>query len=347
MTDHPAGPESDPEADLEADLEVGLAALRDAAAGNVAMVELSPAEARERVVAGNRLCADGPGVPVTELGPAAGVPVPVRVYEPVSPPAATLVYAHGGGWVTGDLDYADELCRFVAHDAGVRVVSVDYRLAPEHPFPAGLDDLAAAWTWAAATYAGPLGLGGDSAGGNLAAALALRARPVVPAFLLLLYPVLGLPDSTASYRTRAAAFPIGAADMRWFFGHYLAGNPRPEATADLVPLHADRLTGLPATHVVLAGHDPLHDEGAAFAAALAGAGVRVTVRRHPDLCHGFLRFTAASAGAREARAEVVAAVRRLAAGKGLPPRTTQSLPMIQPYPPGTGTQPPATTEVNP
>ncbi|WP_408898218.1 alpha/beta hydrolase fold domain-containing protein [Nocardioides sp. R1-1] len=329
------------------DLEVGLAALRDAAAGNVPMVALSPAEARERVVAGNRLCADGPAVPVTDLGADDGVPVPVRVYEPVSPPVATLVYAHGGGWVTGDLDYADELCRFVAHDAGVRVVSVDYRLAPEHPFPAGLDDLSATWSWAAATYEGPLGLGGDSAGGNLAAALALRARPVAPAFLLLLYPVLGLPDSTPSYRTRATAFPVGAADMRWFFGHYVAGHPLPETPADLVPLHADRVAGLPATHVVLAGHDPVHDDGAAFAAALARAGVRVTVRRHPDLCHGFLRFTAVSPGARAARTEVVAALRRLAAGERLPSRTGQSLPMIQPYPPGTGTQRPATTEVSP
>ncbi|WP_203043847.1 alpha/beta hydrolase [Pimelobacter simplex] len=300
-----------------ADLEAGLAALRDAAAGNVPMVDLTPSQARERVVAGNRLCSEGPSVAVTDLGPADGPPVPVRVYEPAAAPPATLVHAHGGGWVTGDLDYSDELCRFLA-DAGVRVVSVDYRLAPEHPFPAGLDDLAAAWAWTRAAYDGPLGLGGDSAGGNLAAALTLREPDPAPAFLLLLYPVLGLPGSTPSYRSRAEAFPIGAADMRWFFEHYLADARPPAPTPDLVPLHAPDLSALPPTHVVLAGHDPLHDEGAAFAATARAAGVPVTVEQHPDLCHGFLRFTAASAGARAARAGVVDAVRRLAA-----PTTTE------------------------
>ncbi|MDQ6523439.1 alpha/beta hydrolase fold domain-containing protein [Nocardioides sp. LHD-245] len=329
-----------------ADLEPGLAALRDAAAGNVPMVDLTPAEARQRVVAGNRLCVDGPAGPVTDLPPGDGRPVPVRVYEPPGTPSGTLVYAHGGGWVTGDLDYADELCRFVARDAGVRVVSVDYRLAPEHPFPAALDDLAAAWTWASAAYDGPLGLGGDSAGGNLAAALALRATSA-PSFLLLVYPVLDLPDSTPSYRTRATAFPIGAADMRWFFTHYVSGHARPEPTPDLAPLRAEHVGDLPPTHLVLAGHDPLHDEGAAFAAALDGAGVEVTVDRHADLCHGFLRFTAASAGARTARSEIVAAVRRLAVAAAVPRRGSQSLTMIQPYPPSSGTPATATTEVNP
>lgn len=327
-----------------ADLEAGLAALRDAAQGSVPLVELTPAEARERVVAGNRLCADGPEVVTTDLASEDGVPVPLRVYEPSTPPAATLVYAHGGGWVTGDLDYADELCRFLTRDAGLRVVSVDYQLAPDHPFPAGLEDLAAAWAWAGAAYPGTLGLGGDSSGGNLAAALALRAPQPAPAFLLLLYPVLGPPDGTPSYRTRAAAFPVGAEDMRWFFAHYLAGQ-RPEPSPDLVPLHAADLGLLPATHLVLAGHDPLHDEGAAFAARLADARIPVTVREYADLCHGFLRFTAVSAGARTARTEIVTAARRLATAAPDPRRAAQSLPMIHPNPSDSATQGPATTEV--
>lgn len=317
-------------ADL-ADLDPELAALRDAAAaaGKAPMVDLSPAQARERVVAGNRLCAAGPdaGVTVTDLDLAAdgGRPA-VRVYESAGEPSTTLVYAHGGGWVTGDLDYADELCRFLAHDAGLRVVSVDYRLAPEHPFPAPVDDLAAAWDWAHATYAGPLALGGDSAGGNLAAAVALRGtRPA--AFLLLLYPVLGLPDETPSYRTRGTAFPMGAADMRWFFDHYVPGRaPGTEPGTDLVPLRATpgALGSLPPTHLVLAGHDPLHDEGAAFAAALAAAGGTVTVAGHPTLGHGFLRFTAVSAAAREARSAVVAQARRLAVLPRMHPEPTNS-----------------------
>lgn len=316
-------------ADL-ADLDPELAALRDAAAaaGRAAMVDLSPTEARERVVAGNRLCAAGPDVSVTDLDADGGRPA-VRVYvdESAGEPSATLVYAHGGGWVTGDLDYADELCRFLAHDAGLRVVSVDYRLAPEHPFPAPVDDLAAAWAWAHATYDGPLALGGDSAGGNLAAAVALRG--VHPAaFLLLLYPVLGLPDGTPSYRSRATAFPMGAADMRWFLDHYAPGRDSPGTASgtDLVPLHASAaaLAGLPATHLVLAGHDPLHDEGADFAAALAAAGGTVTVSSHPTLGHGFLRFTAVSAAAREARSAVVAQARRLAVLTRLHPEPTNS-----------------------
>lgn len=297
------------------------------------MVDLTPEEARARVVSGNRLCSEGPDVQVTDLRPAGadGPPVPVRVYvggPSASVPASTLVYAHGGGWVTGDLDYADELCRFLADQAGVRVVSVDYRLAPEHPYPAGLDDLAATWAWAHTAYDGPLALGGDSAGGNLAAAVAVRGeRPA--SYLLLLYPVLGLPDSTPSYRTRAAAFPTGAADMHWFFRHYLAGTRPDGPSPDLVPLHAASFADLPPTHVVLAGHDPLHDEGAAFAAELAGAGVPVSVADHEDLCHGFLRFTGVSEGARDARSQVVDAVRRLAGGEALPARPGQFLPIIQ------------------
>lgn len=290
------------------------------------MVELSPDAVRSRVVAGNRLCAGGPDVTVVERRSGEdGAPVALRVYE--GPRAAvTLVYAHGGGWVTGDLDYADEFCRFLAAEAAVRVVSVGYRLAPEHPFPAPVDDFAAAWTWATGRYGGPAALAGDSAGGNLAAALANRLTrpgtgvPVAPEFLLLLYPVLGLPDRTASYRTMADAFPTGAADMRWFFDHYAPAEVRTKAPADLVPLHEPDLSQHPRTHLVLAAHDPLHDEGAAYAARLSQSGVPLTVVVHPDLCHGFLRFTAASAAARAARSGAVAAVRRLTepAMKSLP-----------------------------
>ncbi|GAA1541036.1 hypothetical protein GCM10009788_49730 [Nocardioides humi] len=283
------------------------------------MVSLSPAEARERVVAGNRLCAAGPDVAVSDHAPGDGPPVAVRVYEGAET-TATLVYAHGGGWVTGDLDYSDELCRFLARDAGLRVVSVDYRLAPEHPFPAPLEDLAGAWRWANTEYDGPLGLGGDSAGGNLAAAVALRGESA--AFLLLLYPVLGLPDGTPSYRSRASAFPIGAADMRWFFTHYLAGAVPAEPTADLAPLHATDLGMMPPTHMVLAGHDPLHDEGAAFAAGLRAARVAVTLVEHPELCHGFLRFTSASAAARAARSRIVEKMRRIAGPSPLRAKST-------------------------
>jgi acetyl esterase len=295
-----------------ADLDREIAALRDASAGGPALEHLTPSEARERVAAGNRLCNDGPAVSIDEP---AGSPVPVRVYEgPVA--RATLVYAHGGGWVTGDLNYADEVCRHLAAEAAVRVVSVDYSLAPEHTRPAAVDDLATAWRWVAHRYPGSLALGGDSAGGNLAAVLAgelAGSEDTTPDFLLLLYPVLDLPRDRGSYINQAGGFPIGEREMRWFFRHYLGGvdvDPAGDVPERLVPLRAP-VTGLPRTHLVLATHDPLHDEGADFAAQLREAGVPVTVRDHEDLCHGFLRLTAASKSARDARDELVATVARL------------------------------------
>jgi acetyl esterase len=293
-----------------AELDPEIAALRDAASGP-ALDLLDPQEARERVTAGHALCSAGPDVRVLE--PAA-TPISVRVYEgPVS--AATLVYAHGGGWVTGDLEYADELCRHLAAAAGVRVVSVDYRLAPEHPHPAAVDDLAAAWEWATAHHPGLLALGGDSAGGNLAAVLAgelAGSGGRSPAFLLLVYPVLDLPRTDGSYLSQERGFPIGAREMRWFFRHYLGAdvNTLEEVPGRLAPLRGP-LTSFPPTHVVLAGHDPLHDEGAELVARLEQAGVPVTSRDHDDLCHGFLRLTGASAAARAARAELVRAFARL------------------------------------
>jgi len=297
------------------ELDVGISALRDSSrdAALPPLVEISPAEARERVARGHRLCAAGPeDVDTADVAAELGNHrVTVRVYD--APDASlTLVYAHGGGWVTGDLDYSDELCRFVAA-AGVRVVSVDYRLAPEHPFPAAFEDMLTATRWAAATY-GQVGLGGDSAGGNLAAAvaLALRHRAAVPvAFLVLAYPVLDTDVTRPSYTENARAFPTGAADMRWFLDHYVTVSNRLDQR--VAPLRAQSLAGLPATHVVVAGHDPLRDEGLALAHGLSDAGVPVTVEVLPSLCHGFLRFTAASSAAREARSRLVERIVELAA----------------------------------
>lgn len=274
------------------------------------MTALTPAQVRERVVAGNHVCADGPEVEVVDLVPGEGPSAAVRVYESEAA-MATLVYAHGGGWVTGDLEYTDELCRFLA-DGGLRVVSVDYRLAPEHRFPAGLDDLADAWAWARGRYGdAPVGLGGDSAGANLATVVALLSADTAPSsFLLLLYPVLTTPGSTPSYQTRGTAFPIGLADMRWFLAHYV--DEADSADVRIFPLSSPHLDQLPRTHLVLAGHDPLHDEGVALADALEKTGVPVTADRYDDLCHGFLRFTGVSPRARAARDATVEAALRLA-----------------------------------
>lgn len=294
------------------DLHPALAALRDAVAGQQPLVEMTPTEARARVSAGDRLCTGGPAVDVVD-GDLAGVRV--RTYAPEAT-SGTLVYAHGGGWVTGDLEYADQLCRHVAHHQGLRVVSVDYRLAPEHPWPAGLEDLATAWSAVREQEHGWCALGGDSAGGHLAAGLAHRLRAdgdPIPDALLLVYPVLGPPGGTASYTTHATSWPTGAADMRWFWHHLVPGGPPRDAPVEMFPGLATDLHDAPPTHVVLAGHDPLHDEGAAFAERLRTTGVPVTVTDHPSLCHGFLRLTGACPAAREALEEVVRSVGRLRA----------------------------------
>lgn len=270
---------------------------------------MTPEEARARVALGNRLCSGGPDVPTVDGRVGA---VPTRTYGP-DHRGGTLVYAHGGGWVTGDLEYADQLCRHLAGELDLRVVSVDYRLAPEHPWPACLDDLATVWS-AVRQDPGWCGLGGDSAGAHLAAVLShsTRRRPGTgPDALLLIYPALGPPGATESYTTRGEAFPTGAADMRWFWDHLVGGTAARGSLAGLFPSVASDLVGTPPTHVVLAGHDPLHDEGAAYATRLRAAGVPVTVSDHPTLCHGFLRMTGASGAARDALAALVPAVGRL------------------------------------
>lgn len=302
------------------------------------MVTLTPQEARERVRAGDRLCSSGPtGVTVVDHLVGTGVDaVPVRQYLAAQDRGVTLVYAHGGGWVTGDLDYSDELCRFVASIAGCTVISVDYRLAPEHPFPAGLRDVEAAVRWAAdQPWTEVLAIAGDSAGGNLAAAatqkLLFDGGPA-PAFQVLAYPVLDSDFETPSYKESAAAFPIGIADMRWFFDHYVAEDLRTDAAVS--PLRSPIHEKTPRTHVVTAGHDPLRSEGEAWAAASAAAGVPTSHLAYENLCHGFLRFTASSAAAREARGELVDTIRRLAGeavstSRGDLPKTVANHPYHQ------------------
>lgn len=280
------------------------------------MTETSVDENRSRIVAGHRLCSSGPQVGTEELkvpGSADRPPMSVRVYTPDEDVVATLVYLHGGGWFTGDLDYPDELCRFLAKDARLRVVSVDYRLAPEHPYPLPLDDAEAALAWAAAEFTeGPLGISGDSAGGNLAAAALLRAREAGPQvdFQVLVYPVTDSNFDRDSYRSCAESFPLGRADLEFCFEHYVPG-PADRADVQISPVRAD-LTGMPPALVVVAGHDPLHDEGVAHAARLQECGVPVTLVDHPTLCHGFLRFTGASPAAAAARDDLVSRVSRLA-----------------------------------
>ncbi|MEU4272538.1 alpha/beta hydrolase [Streptomyces sp. NPDC026092] len=215
--------------------------------------------------------------------------VRVRLYGPSADVGApVIVFAHGGGWVLCDLDTHDGLCRELASRTGASVVSVDYRRAPEHRFPAAEDDVYAVVEWAAERYGGPLFLAGDSSGGNLAAGAALRAReaggPPV-AGQLLFYPALDHRLDSPSAEAYAEGFFHTTAHMRWYWEQYV--GPAGDPVAASPGLAAD-LTGLPPTLVVLADCDLLRDEGLAYARRLSSAGVQAQVQLHTGVFHGFL-----------------------------------------------------------
>lgn len=227
-----------------------------------------------------------------------------------------LVFFHGGGFVWGDLDSHDALCRFLAEHAGVRVLSVDYRLAPEHPFPASAQDAVAAYRWVVAN-AGWLGadvrrlaVGGDSAGGNLAATVALAAaREGLPlAHQLLIYPATDLTRSFESHRLFARGLYLTREFMDVVRATYLADVTQ-ESDPLASPLFAEVPEGVAPAYVATAGFDPLRDEGEAYAAKLADAGVEVTSRRFESLIHGFANWVSVGAANRAALDEIAAALR--------------------------------------
>lgn len=216
--------------------------------------------------------------------------IAIRRYFPADA-RGTCIYLHSGGWVIGDLDFADTTCRRLAGAIGAEVISVDYRLAPEHPYPQPLDDCWAAVEWAAANRPGPLALIGESAGGNLAAACAIRARdaggPVLAAQFLA-YPVTDHDFGTASYcEVGNRNWLLSTADMRWFWDQYCP--PPIDRTDPLVsPLRLTDPAGLPPTLVYVAELDPLRDEGLTFARHLHAAGVPVSTRCDFGMPHGYL-----------------------------------------------------------
>ncbi len=229
--------------------------------------------------------------------------VPVRVYEPLQAHGSTLIYLHGGGWVVGDVETHDPLCRRVTNGTGARVVSVDYRLAPEHPFPAALDDAEEVLHWLRAEDPGrPLGVAGDSAGASLAAGVALRARDkqLPLAAQLMLYPATDPAMTSPSIAENGAGYFLTERDMAWFYQQYLPADParasasagvgKTSASAPEADLaHAD-VAGVAPAIVATAEFDPLRDEGAAYAARLAEAGVPVQYVPGPGLIHGFAGF---------------------------------------------------------
>jgi acetyl esterase len=276
-----------------------------AAMENVPYSEMTPEGLRQlmKMIA----AADGPPEAVASVeeahasGPAG--PIPLRAYRPSATgpggtPLPVLVWYHGGGWVIGDLDTADTTCRKLANRTGALVISVDYRLAPEHPAPAPLEDCWAALRWVAeqaATLGGDpsrLAVGGDSAGGNLSALLAVRARDNgAPAIRhqLLVYPATDLTRSYPSHVENGEGYLLTNEAMSWFLGHYLGGADDPKDPS-LSPLYTDDLSGVANASVITAELDPLRDEGEAYAARLLDSDVAVVLRRYDGMVHGFIQM---------------------------------------------------------
>ncbi len=251
--------------------------------------------------------------------PDGGLPVRVYASEPGGIRPA-LVYFHGGGWVFGNLDTHDAVCRALAKESGAVVISVDYRLSPEHKFPAAVDDAQAATQWVAA-HAESLGIdarriavGGDSAGGNMATVVAMRCRDAGgPALAgqVLLYPVTDLSSfDTASHRELGEGYFLTGGAMDWFTGHYLASADH-KRHSEVSPLLAPDVSGLPPALVITAEFDPLRDEGEAYAERLKKAGVPVTVSRYPGMIHGFVSMRGVLSGGRQGIAETAQFLRSM------------------------------------
>ena len=289
-------------------------------AGIPALSAGTPADARAmmetaRVALGEGVAAGSS----TELTiPTRGGDITGTLLLPEGRPAGLVVYLHGGGWVVGSARDFDVLARSLVAQSGCALLLPDYRLAPEHPFPAALHDVddVLVWAWAERArilgHAGPLVVAGDSAGGNLATVAARTVRDQVTlAGQVLIYPVTDTDLSTGSYTAYGDALVLTRADMRWFLNHYAA----PEHWADprIAPLRAPDLAGLPPATVVLAECDVLHDEGAAYASRLSAMGVAVTVRVYPGVTHGFIRLHGAVDTAARAVADVAADLRRFCA----------------------------------
>jgi acetyl esterase len=228
---------------------------------------------------------------------------PARLYRPATDePLPTVVYLHGGGFVIGDLETHDQTCRRLCLDADVVVLSVDYRLAPEHPFPAGLEDAIAATRWAAEQGMGGdarLAIAGDSAGGNFAAVVAQTVPELLTAQLLI-YPAVDAFGDYLSRHENESGYGLEVADMLWFHEHYTGGADIAPEDPRFSPLRTDSLEGQPPAVVAVAEFDPLRDEGVAYAHKLAKAGVPVELASYDGMIHGFVDMGAWSPAAADA-----------------------------------------------
>ena len=291
-----------------------------------------PVEKARRITRQQALLYGGPGAEVgsvrdLEIDGADG-PIAARHYETDEPggPHPLLLYFHGGGFVIGDLDSHDSLCRLLCRHAGVNMLAVDYRLAPEHAFPHPVDDARAALRWAYEHAASQLGadtgriaVGGDSAGGNLAAVvsqLATHDEGPAPVFQLLIYPVVDFDERRPSQDMFDKGFFLTREDMDWFYMHYVESVGADPKDPRLSPLLHEDLSGLPPAFVVTAGFDPLRDEGETYVEALRAAGTPVALRRFPDLIHAFVNMVGVSRVSRDAVIEIAGATRAMLSTAG-------------------------------
>ena len=285
---------------------------------------VSPEEARVNMLSRPR--AKGPEVAKVEdrTVPGSGPDIPVRIYTPAgSGPFPALAWYHGGGWVVGNLETADGTARHLTVETGCVVVSVDYRLAPEAKFPAASNDCYAATKWIAQNASSinvdpsRIAVGGDSAGGNLAAVVSLMAKdrggPSIT-FQILVYPVTARDFSTGSYRQNADGYLLTLDAMKWYWNHYLSSDAD-ASNPYAAPSVAKDLSGLPPALVITAEFDPLRDEGEIFAQHLQAAGVPTICSRYDGMIHGFFGMPAVIDKGKQAISEAAAALKQSFAAK--------------------------------
>jgi acetyl esterase len=314
MVDDARGRTVDPESKAVLDMIV--------ASGRPPIHELELSVAREGMQASRLLLGTVPPDTIVQdlIAPGPGGDIPIRLYrareQPLDLPIPLLVFFHGGGWVLGDIQSGDAFCASVAQRLGMAVAAVDYRLAPEHVFPAAVEDSFAALDWlvdnaAALRLQGDrVAVAGDSAGGTLAAVCALRARDCGKLSLkaqILLYPVTDLGMATESYRQNATGYMLTAESMRWFRDQYLGEADAADWRAS--PLRAERFAGLAPALIVTCGFDPLQDEGQAYAQRLVEAGVSTRFLPYPRQLHGFAMWGRAVSDAETLLRQVVEELR--------------------------------------
>jgi acetyl esterase len=287
------------------------------ASGWQGIAQTTPAEARAFMAQRGAMFGEGPAVGKVEncsIPTRDGKNIRGRLMLPKAVPTALIVFYHGGGWVIGGIDESEIIARFMIDKTGAGVLLVDYRLAPEHPFPTPIDDCYDALLWSAGKAKElkvPIVVAGDSAGGNLATVCTMISRdqngPKI-ALQILMYPVCDCDMETDSYHDYGNGYVLTAADMSWFYDHYLQNDAKKRGDPLVSPLRALKLAGLPPALIMTAEYDVLRDEAETYGKRLAAAGVKTWIRRYPGVMHGFVRMQNMLDVARQGMDDIAAAM---------------------------------------